>query len=98
MDQPSLFEAPRAPETKPAARPTKVPQLWKQMLERFKSHKYQSFSMAAIVKAYPERKPEVVQRAIFRLLKNGDIKYMPMEQGKPPRYTASIYKAGGLKR
>lgn len=100
-DQPSLFEAPRrAPEQpRPAKEPTnrKRPALKPAMLERFKSHKYQAFSWAAILKAYPERQEIHVERALRSLLKDGDVKALPAEGSKPVRYTLTVYKGGGLK-
>ncbi len=102
-DQPSLFEAPRkAPEQprKAAEERTskKRPALKPALLERFKSHKYQAFSWAAILKAYPERQEIHVERALRALLKDGDVKALPAEGSKPVRYTLTVYKAGGLKR
>jgi hypothetical protein len=95
--QPGLFGAPREP-AKAAPKAAKRPPLKAAMLERFKGHKYAAFSWATILKAYPERDPIHVERALRALIKGGEVKAMPAEGGKPVRYTCTIYKGGGLKK
>lgn len=78
-----------APEPAPKAKPYP---LFERLLAKFKERKYEAFSLEEIIRSFPSRKPEVVVRALHKLVRNNDVRAMPAEGSKPVRYTKSLYK------
>ncbi len=92
-DQEDLFGAPRQEPEAPRKAEKKGP-LKEKVLEKFKARKFQSFTREQVVASFPRRRPDVVERALMKLIKEGDVKVLlTLGVSDSIRYTATIYKS-----